>query len=136
MVYNGRVLTWLMDGCPEFSHLCDISVFHDRVSPFATRKHHGCGVEEGDVDGDLLGDNEAATRPTDTASNGVSVWDDARVWIIAMASSFVLGGLLTCLWTRCCRWQPRRNQRNESQLVSTGKDSSDGFLDEPDVVIN
>jgi len=130
LVYNGNVLTGLMDGCPEHSHLCDLSVFTNRVSEFATRQHHGCGVEEGSSDSD-----DAALSPSTTDNSG-----DLRFLAVSMAASFVLGSLLTCLVVRCCRWQPRRRQRAESRLVSTGnaKDSNspDGFMDEPDVIIS
>jgi hypothetical protein len=130
LVYNGKVLTGLMDGCPEHSQLCDLSVFTNRVSEFATRKNHGCGVEEGSSDSD-----DAALGPSTADNSG-----DLRFLAVSMAASFVLGILLTCLAVRCCRWQPRRRQRAESRLVSTGNakesNSPDGFMDEPDVIIS
>lgn len=139
MLYNGKVMTWLMDGCPEYSHLCDLSVFTNRVSEFATRENHGCGVEEG----------YGSAPPDDETKGGVSKAlpqqspeggrdDDLYALIGSMAASFVIGSLLTCLVMKGCAWQrPRRRQRHESQPVSTGKEySPDGFADEPDVVIN
>ena len=125
-------MTWLMDGCPEYSHLCDVSVFKNRVSEFATRKNHGCGVEEGS-DG---ADESTSTLPQQSPEGGRD--DDLRVLIGWMAASFILASILTCLVMKGCAWQrPRRRHRHESQLVSTGKESSpDGFTDEPDVVIS
>ena len=118
LVYNGNVLTWLMDGCPQYSHLCDMSVFHNRVSRFATRKNHGCGVEEG-------------TEDTEAASSDLS----PRFVIGSMLSSFVVGSMVTFLVMQFCRWRPRTKYRDESQPVSTsGREES--FMDEPDIVIN
>ncbi len=116
LVYNGNVLTWLMDGCPQYSHLCDMSVFHNRVSRFATRKNHGCGVEEG-------ADGIAAAASSKVSPGFV---------IGSMVSSFIVGSAVTFLVMQFCR---RTNYRDESQLVSTtGRGES--FMDEPDIVIN
>ena len=133
LVYNGRVLTWLMEGCPEYSHLCDISVFMNRVTPFATRKHRGCGVEEVD------------NTSTTSSPPRISFWSksetfattDASLFLImSMIASFVLGSLMTCGVMQCCRWRPRRQQRDESELVSMGKDHTIEFMGEPDIVID
>jgi hypothetical protein len=37
LIYNGRVLTGLMDGCPDNAELCDAQILVRHVSPFATR---------------------------------------------------------------------------------------------------
>eukprot|EP00531_Pseudo-nitzschia_arenysensis_P018394 CAMPEP_0116123460 /NCGR_PEP_ID=MMETSP0329-20121206/4763_1 /TAXON_ID=697910 /ORGANISM="Pseudo-nitzschia arenysensis, Strain B593" /LENGTH=607 /DNA_ID=CAMNT_0003617383 /DNA_START=116 /DNA_END=1939 /DNA_ORIENTATION=- len=124
LVYNGEVLTWLMDGCPEFSQLCDVSVFEGRVKPFATRQHHGCGIEEG---GDT--DDE-----TDKATAALSQPLSLSFLIYSMVASFVLSSLVTFFIMQCCRWRPRRKHRDESQLVSSGREES--FMDEPDIVIS
>ena len=106
-----------MDGCPQYSHLCDMSVFHNRVSRFATRKNHGCGVEE-DTD-DIAGSSKL--------SIGFIVG--------SMLSSFVVGSIVTLLVMQFCRKRPRTQQRYESQPVSTsGRDET--FMDEPDIVVN
>jgi hypothetical protein len=37
LIYNGRVLTNLMDGCPGNAELCDAQILVRHVAPFATR---------------------------------------------------------------------------------------------------
>ncbi len=117
-------MTGLMDGCPDFSHLCDLSVFEGRVKPLATRQHHGCGIEEGvDTDDEI-----------DKATAALSQPQSLSFLIYSMIASFVLSSLVTFLILRCCRCRPRSKHRNESQLVSSGRD--DSFMDEPDIVIS
>mmetsp|Transcript_6453 Transcript_6453/g.13323 ORF Transcript_6453/g.13323 Transcript_6453/m.13323 type:complete len:594 (+) Transcript_6453:145-1926(+) len=120
LIYNGNVLTWLVDGCPEYKHLCDYSVFEDRVLPFATRKHHGCGIEEGEDE--------------EPAASSLSLPTSATFLIVSMASSFVIGSIVTFIIMQIFRRRPRRTLRNESQLVSSGRD--DSFMDEPEVEIS
>jgi len=125
LLYNGRVLTWLMEGCPGYSHLCDLSVFMKRVKPFASRKHHGCGVEDTDTGDDILPETSYENKPR--------AWSESSSFLLlSMALSFVLSGVFTGVVMHCCRCGPRRKQRDESQLVSTEK----GFEDEPDIVID
>jgi len=126
LVYNGRVLTWLMDGCPENSHLCDASIFLDRVTPFATRNDHGCGDEEDPAEEAGGGDGRGERASYALVDSG-----EMRFWMLSMASSFALGTILTCLVMRCLRSHPRRRQRLQSHLVE-----SEGFSDEPDVVVD
>eukprot|EP00536_Pseudo-nitzschia_multiseries_P009801 jgi/Psemu1/325779/estExt_fgenesh1_pg.C_2840004 len=149
LIYNGRVLTWLLDGCPAYSHLCDVSVFVDRVTPFATRKNRGCGVEEGEDaeetntagKGSQSGSTTTTTTtPTGTTTghnNGSSGSSSAAVvgvLLLSMVASFVAGSLLTCCVVRCCRWRPRRKQRDESVLVTS---NPLGFSsEEADIVID
>jgi ubiquitin-like domain-containing CTD phosphatase 1 len=38
LLYNGRILTHLVDGCHESSELCDIVHFKSKVDPIATRE--------------------------------------------------------------------------------------------------
>ena len=122
LVYDGRVLTWLMDGCPEYSHLCDSSVFLDRVTPFANRDDHGCGDEE---DGESSVSGLMKRDSSFLMDSG-----EIRFWLLSMLSSFALGSILTCLVMVCLRWQPQRRMRFQSQLVESA-----GFADEPDVVV-
>jgi len=37
LIYNGQVITHLVQGCEENQHLCDLQVLLDTVEPFATR---------------------------------------------------------------------------------------------------
>jgi len=141
LVYNGRVLTWLLDGCPEYSHLCDVSVFVDRVTPFASRKNKGCGVDEDDPEG--------GAGTTGTVRGSESDWSSSSslssssqlsrlgMLLLLMVASFAAGSLATFIIVRVCRWRPRRKQRNESVLVSsTGNESFRYGSEEPNIVID
>ena len=37
MLFNGKVLTSNIDGCPAEADLCNVQILLDRVTPFATR---------------------------------------------------------------------------------------------------
>jgi hypothetical protein len=90
LIYNGEALTWLVDGCPEYEHLCEVSVLTDRVLAFATRKNGGCGVNE--VDGRV---------PEDGHQNLFGVLKKAttdhpyRTLFLSMMLSFAMGSFLT-----------------------------------------
>lgn len=140
LVYNGQALTWLVDGCPEFSHLCDVSILIDRVSQFATRKNGGCG------DGETRSDTTSSSDEGPASKRKIHLLLSAEETIIdhpitflivSMVTSFVIGSLLTCCVIRCCWRRPRRRQRNQSELVlGTEETSSDFMAEEPDVVID
>ena len=130
LVYNGQVLTWLIEGCPEYSHLCNVSVLMNRVTQFATREHRGCGIEDEIVDSPGQSSFWSISEQY-TMNYGI------MFWVISMAISFIIGSILTCSIIHICRCNPRRRQRDQSELVSSGRDSSVEFMmNEPDVVID
>ena len=120
-----------MDGCPEYSQLCDVSVFVDRVRPFATRKNMGCGIDEAEVT-DSEGSSPDSISPTPSKNGDGSL----SFLILCMVASFVFGGLLTGAVMQCCRWNPRNKQRDQSELIGSGRESSIDYTEEPDIVID
>lgn len=143
LVYNGRVLTWLVDSgigqddedavhCPQFSQLCDISVLMNRVTSFATRSNRGCGKDD-PIDSD---DDASSGFIADLAQQGEKLLTTAEESAMAnpdlflalsVAISFVFGLLLSCRST-CNRSEHPIEKQNESELVLTEE--------EPDVVID
>ncbi|KAG7337482.1 kynurenine 3-monooxygenase [Nitzschia inconspicua] len=138
LIYNGETLTWLVDGCPEFAHLCDVSVLTDRVLSFATRKNGGCGSnEDGDdtVPSSADDDDDVAIRFQERL-NETLVNHPIMVIVVSMITSFVVGSLLTfCLVMWCRRRQPLRKQRDQSDLVQDS-DMNTSDMEEPDIVID
>ena len=123
-----------MEGCPEFSPLCDVSRFVNRVAPFATRKNRGCGVEESNSS-----TNDVSPGPSFSSTftpRTVASRDESLLLILSMVASFVVGSVLTCTVMQCCRWRPRTKQRDESELVSMGKESTVDFMEEAKIVID
>ena len=125
LIYDGQVLTGLIDGCPDDQHLCDISVFNNRVFEFATRKHHDCGVEDGGGDGININDEDTdePTFPFVLLPNWMipqkvvlEDWEDHTskssnssyylLFALWMVAGFILGCLLTLvivtMWYCCC----------------------------------
>mmetsp|Transcript_3972 Transcript_3972/g.9729 ORF Transcript_3972/g.9729 Transcript_3972/m.9729 type:complete len:707 (+) Transcript_3972:50-2170(+) len=143
LVYNGRVLTWLVDSgigqddenavhCTQFSQLCDISILMNRVTSFATRSNRGCGQDD-PIDSD---DDASSGFIADLAQQGEKLLTTAEKTAMAnpdlflalsVAISFVLGLFLACRST-CNRSEHPIEKQNESELVLTEE--------EPDVVID
>jgi len=142
LVYNGKVLTSLLDGCQseeaENLQLCDVSVLFDRIKSFATRENQGCGSD----DEDNNNDNAAATSTLASFDTGIitSILP-IKTLIFLMFVSSILGSLVTCLVMK--RLQSRSNQQGgKSELVSMANDlelssstEEGGYQDEPDVLI-
>jgi hypothetical protein len=132
LVYNGQVLTWLVDGCPEYSHLCHVSILLDRISQFATRENGGCGVGEISMGGPASRLSHLLWRVQVADSEHPEMF-----LMAAMMTSFVVGSLLTCCVAKCCWSRPRRRQRNQSELVLGNEETScDFMMEEPEVVID
>eukprot|EP00566_Odontella_aurita_P007066 CAMPEP_0113539014 /NCGR_PEP_ID=MMETSP0015_2-20120614/7689_1 /TAXON_ID=2838 /ORGANISM="Odontella" /LENGTH=746 /DNA_ID=CAMNT_0000438659 /DNA_START=127 /DNA_END=2367 /DNA_ORIENTATION=+ /assembly_acc=CAM_ASM_000160 len=53
LLYNGRVLTSRVGGCPSDLDLCDVSVLLNRVGPFATAERD-CARADGGYDGSAM----------------------------------------------------------------------------------
>ena len=145
LIYNGRVLTWLVDNdaeqddkdavhCPQFSQLCDVSVLMNRVNGFATRSNRGCG------DYDQIDNDDEASRGfiADLTQQGEKLLSTAEETAMAnpdlflalsVVTSFVLGFFLACRSTCTRSERPVEKQiQSESELVLTEE--------EPDVVID
>lgn len=132
LIYNGEVLTWLIEGCPEYSQLCDFDRFLERVSPFATRSNRGCGVDEANTNWN----DDTSKSSVGSKTQSLPEREESRFLLLSMLGSFVVGSLSTCMVIQYCRWRPRRRQRDESELVSVGKEPTEHFMGEPDIVID
>ena len=145
LVYNGRVLTWLVDNdngqhdedavhCPQFSHLCDISVLLKRVTSFATRSNRGCG-EDDQIDSDdgvssgFIADLTQQGEKLLTTAEETAMANPDLFLALSVVISFVIGLFLACRST-CTRSKRtvEKQRQSESELVLTEE--------EPDVVID
>jgi len=81
LLYNGRVLTTLIDGCDTHSDLCDWDVLKQRLRPFAIQKR-SC---------------EIVDTPTSQSSlHGITgTAQDIALVLAAMSTGFILGIIFT-----------------------------------------
>jgi hypothetical protein len=138
LIYNGEVLTWLVEGCPQYFHLCAASVLTNRVLEFATRKNGGCGDVNNVVASDAgIGEPSVPkTNRFDTVKESATQHPIAFLFV-SMMVSFVLSSLLTFAVMMWCHRRPLRKQRDQSEpIAATDLMSSEFGMDEPDVVID
>ncbi|GKY92818.1 hypothetical protein MPSEU_000251400 [Mayamaea pseudoterrestris] len=103
LLYNGKILTPLMDGCSEDLQLCDAQVLVAQVQPFATRELN-CQVDKGFV----ALPRERTSDWTRTPS------DDVAVVVLSLLSALV-GSLLTYLYmARVASTRGYTKQRRQS----------------------
>jgi hypothetical protein len=143
LIYNGNVLTWLVEGCPQYSHLCDVSLLTQRVLEFATRKNGGCGEDSNSVNATDIGNDEKTVAATTTKTNLVDTLRESATehpivfLILSMMVSFSLCSLVTLTIMVWCHRRPLKKQRDQSELVAgTDPLSSEFGMTEPEVVID
>jgi hypothetical protein len=84
LLYNGKVLTPLIDGCPSDAELCDARFLKKRVDHFATRSRD-CSVEESPPSQEVFHD----------AASLLSTIDGIMLFLSVVLVSAFLGGLGT-----------------------------------------
>jgi hypothetical protein len=89
LLYNGKILTPLVDGCPATAELCDIVHFTSKVKPFATRV----------TDCSLLG---MATEEGEDGWLSIPMTGEVAVFVSLVLISGWCGGCLTYMITRSC----------------------------------
>jgi hypothetical protein len=87
LIYNGKILTSLVEGCPEAVELCDIVHFKSIVDSFATRT----------ADCSLLA---IATEDVDDEILSIEITGDVVFFIVLVFSSGWCGGYLTFVIAR------------------------------------
>jgi ubiquitin-like domain-containing CTD phosphatase 1 len=87
LIYNGQVLTPLIDGCPSKSQLCDIHVLMERVKPFALLNRN-CALEA-----ELEGSPDSSTPIK--GGDFLSSPGGAVAFMLAIVASALLGALIT-----------------------------------------
>lgn len=91
LIYNGKVITSRMDGCPSDSELCDAQVLLQRVKPFATRSRN-CARKTKSI--------FISSKPN------VSATVESGHWIMsffALLCGMALGSILTNVYVRQCQ---------------------------------
>ena len=86
LLFNGRVLTTLIDGCDPHCDLCDWDVLKQRLGPFATQKR-SCDVVD---------------NPTSQSSRHgmIGIKQEIAFVLTAVSIGFVLGSVITYLKIR------------------------------------
>ena len=109
LLYNGLVLTPLVDGCPDDLHLCDVNILLDQVKPFATRDLD-CSIDES-----ALPLDQWRTDLTKTTA------DDVAIVVLSLLSA-VVGSLVTYLYM--ARVAATRGYMRPSQQRGKGLDAA------------
>lgn len=126
ILYNGKVMTSLLDGCPDGADLCDVQVLFDRVDSFATAREINC------------------TRTTIDEGPGVAgvyyaEWISAAGGFVAMSllavGSALFGSLATFLYAEARKdKKPRVKRHGRSRISQTDDFDEDDDEDVEGVV--
>jgi hypothetical protein len=54
LIFNGKILTHLVEGCPPDAELCDIIHFQKQVDPIATRSEEVCWAPEEEAPNEII----------------------------------------------------------------------------------
>lgn len=100
LLFNGKVLTSNMDGCPAEADLCDVQILLDQVTPFATR------------DRDCTPHSSQTSRPALQESKVLlSTGGGVALVLVVVMLSALLGSLVTFhSITRRMPWQKRYDE--------------------------
>ena len=103
LVYNGKILTHLVDGCPEEAQLCDAQVLVDHVASFATptEQNFGCAIRD---------PFSVTTTGSDQFSS--STLGKILSMLLLSVGSALFGGLATYL---CLNRRPVRRRRQHKE---------------------
>lgn len=111
LIYNGKVLTPLIDNCPDDLQLCDAQILIERVKPFATRSL-SCHVS----------DEEAVSAPN-YGPPSASVASVLTMLLLSVTSA-LLGSLLTYWYVT--RAVPRVTTKHRRQQLAQDAEEEHG----------
>ena len=112
LIYNGKILTPLVDGCHEDCELCDIIHLKSKVDPIATR-NTDCSVSMADQ-------NPAFSLDTNT---GIAVY------MLLVLLSGLLGGVVTCLIMRRNFTRAAGRRKTDYSSAFDGDDANENGLE-------
>lgn len=130
LLYNGKILTRFMEGCPSDSDLCDVQILRNQVQPFATRSQsHNCARHHNPT--------ALAAAVQQTVQ---SMSETKGLWVLTLgiaAFSSMVSSILTCLCLKGGLWsrRPIRLLRRQQQqdVDSEGRVALKSFYsDEPE----
>jgi Histidine phosphatase superfamily (branch 2) len=128
LIYNGKVLTSVVEGCPESADLCDIVHFQSKVNPIATR-NTDCSRTDSNAGSSHDGHMSFATS------------GDVALFVSAVIFSGICGSCVTYLImkTRLARYNNRSKVAYNGAWTIDDDDDDYGlelpegdFQDEPD----